>query len=170
MEDLSCHCGSGRPLAECCLPVIRGERQAVTAEELMRSRYSAFVLGDVDWIMSSHHPETVGEVDRDEVSEWSGSSEWLGLRIRSTEAGGADDSEGVVVFRARYRVNGQLVDHVERAQFLRDEGAWKFHSVVEEMEEGAELVPVAPKSTVGRNDPCPCGSGKKYKKCHGAAA
>ncbi len=135
----------------------------------MRSRYTAFVLSDVDWIMDSHHSETVDEIDRDEVEKWASGSEWMGLRIKSTTDGGADDSEGTVSFRARYKVQGQQVDHVEKARFERENGEWRFHSVVEENDQ-PELVPVGPKSEVGRNDPCPCGSGKKYKKCHGAAA
>lgn len=164
-----CPCGSGRDATECCLPVIRGERAAATAEELMRSRYTAFTTGDVDWIMASHHPDTVDEIDRDEVEQWSASSEWLGLKIRDTEAGGPDDDEGTVTFRARYKVQSQQVDHVEKAHFARDGREWRFHSVVEE-DDQPELVPVAPRSDVGRNDPCPCGSGRKYKKCCGAAA
>lgn len=164
-----CPCGSGRSLTDCCKPVIAGERSPQTAEELMRSRYTAFTTGDVDWIMTSHHPDTVEEVDRDEVAQWSGSSEWLGLKIRSTEAGGPDDDEGIVQFRARYRVQGRQIDHNERAHFERDGGEWRFHSVLDD-EAGPELVPVGPRATVGRNDPCTCGSGKKFKKCCGAAA
>lgn len=147
--------------------MIRREREATTAEELMRSRYSAFVLGDIDWIIDSHHPDTVDEVSREDIEQWASGSEWLGLRIRGTEAGGADDDEGEVHFRARYKVGSQQVDHVERARFLRHEGAWKFHSVIED--EPQELIPVGPAATVGRNDPCTCGSGRKYKKCCGAA-
>lgn len=163
----ACPCGLEVDVAECCLPVIRGTREAATAEELMRSRYTAFVLGEVDWILASHHPDTVSEIDREEVEAWSAGSDWMGLRIRDTSAGGAEDDEGVVRFRARYRVEGRVVDHVERARFIRDaDGAWKFHSVAE-AEEAPELVPVAAASTVGRNDPCPCGSGKKFKKCCG---
>lgn len=150
------------------MPVIRGERAAVTAEELMRSRYCAFVTGDIDWIMASHHPETVGEIDRDEVEQWSNGSDWLGLKIRSTRGGGIDDADGEVDFRARYRVNGQVIDHVEHARFERADGAWRFHSVVDRVDEGAQLVPVTAASSVGRNDPCPCGSRRKYKKCCGA--
>lgn len=135
----------------------------------MRSRYTAFATGAIDWIMDSHHPETVDEIDRDEVERWANGSEWLGLRIRDTEAGGPDDDEGIVVFRARYKVQAQQVDHVERAQFTRDGTEWRFHSVLAN-DDQPELVAVAPASTVGRNDPCPCGSGSKYKKCCGAAA
>lgn len=163
----ACHCGSGRDILNCCLPIIRGERTAETAEELMRSRYSAFVLGDVDWILASHHPETLDEVSRDDVEQWSSGSEWLGLRIRGTEGGETGDEEGVVHFRARYKVGAQQVEHVERARFLRHGGDWRFHSVIED--EPVELVPVGPASTVGRNDPCTCGSGRKYKRCCGAA-
>lgn len=136
----------------------------------MRSRYSAFALGEVGWIMASHHSETVGEIDRDEVEQWSGSSEWLGLKIRGTTGGEPDDETGTVTFRARYKVQGRQVDHVERAHFERDGGSWRFHSVLDEEDSGPELVPVGQRSTVGRNDPCPCGSGKKYKRCHGSAA
>ncbi|MEO6867252.1 MAG: YchJ family metal-binding protein, partial [Gaiellales bacterium] len=153
-----CHCGSGQTFSECCQPVIQRERVAATAEELMRSRYSAFATGDVDWIMDSHHADTVDEIDREQVEEWSGGSEWLGLRIRSTEAGGADDDEGSVTFRARYRAQGQQVDHTEIAHFEREGGEWRFHSVLEEADQ-PDLVPVGPSSSVGRNDPCPCGSG-----------
>lgn len=135
----------------------------------MRSRYTAFVIGDVDWIMDSHHPGTVGEIDRDQVAQWSADSDWLGLKIRDTEAGGPDDDEGTVTFRARYKVQGRQVDHVEKARFTRLDGTWRFHNVVEESDE-QELVPVGRSSSVGRNDPCPCGSGRKHKKCCGAAA
>ena len=133
----------------------------------MRSRYSAFVVGAVDWIVDSHHSETVDEVNRDEIESWSRDSEWLGLRIRDVTDGGEHDDDGVVHFRARYRTQGQQIDHVERAKFLREGGDWRFHSVLVDEPEH-ELVPVAPRSTVGRNDPCTCGSGKKYKKCCGA--
>lgn len=135
----------------------------------MRSRYTAFAINDVDWIMDSHHSDTVDEIDREEVGKWSASSEWLGLKIRDTKDGGPDDTEGTVTFRARYKLQGQQVDHVETAHFEREGGEWRFHSVVEEADQ-PELVPVGPKATVGRNDPCPCGSGTKYKKCCGAAA
>ena len=166
----ACPCGSGRELTDCCLPIIRRERKAPNAEALMRSRYTAFTRAEVDWILDSHHPDTVEEVDRDDIEQWATTADWMGLRIRGTEAGGEDDDEGIVDFRARYRVQGQQVDHVERASFRRHEGEWKFHSVEEEAGDGPELVPVAPRSTVGRNDPCTCGSGKKYKRCCGAAA
>jgi SEC-C motif domain protein len=164
----ACPCGSGKDQEACCLPVINGT-PAETAEATMRARYTAFTRGDVDFILSSHHSETRDEVDRDEIERWSTSSEWLGLTIEDTEDGGASDDEGTVTFVARYRIDGHVHNHRERAYFTRDESAWAFHSVLSEVDE-PELIPVQPAATVGRNDPCTCGSGKKYKKCCGAAA
>lgn len=166
----TCPCGSEKTYADCCEPVIQGEREASTAEELMRSRYSAYALGEIDWIMASHHPDTVESVDRHTTEHWSNDSDWLGLTINDTEGGGPDDDDGAVNFRARYRQHGQVINHNEMAYFARDDGAWRFHSVLADPEEEQpDLVPVTAAAPAGRNDPCPCGSGKKYKKCHGAA-
>lgn len=151
------------------MPVLARERVPLTAEELMRSRYTAFVVGDIDWIMDSHHPDTVAEVDRGEVAQWSADAEWLGLKIRDLVDGGPEDQDGVVEFRARYRMQGRQIDHSERAHFERADGAWAFHSVLAPVEDDVELVPVGARATVGRNDPCTCGSGRKFKKCCGAA-
>lgn len=167
LADSTCPCGSDSPFAACCGPVIDGSRTATTAEELLRSRYSAFVAGAIDWIIDSHHSDTVGEIDRDEVARWSGDSEWLGLTVRDVVDGAGSDDEGEVTFRARYRADGRVVDHDERAYFVRTDDGWKFHSVLAPHDDGPELVPVAAAATVGRNDPCPCGSGAKFKRCCG---
>lgn len=132
----------------------------------MRSRYTAYALTQVDWVVASNHPDTSEDVDPEEIERWSSTSEWLGLAITDTEAGGPDDEAGYVSFRARYRMDGQLHEHRERALFQRHDGAWRFHTPFPD-EEIVELAPVTPRSTVGRNDPCTCGSGKKYKKCCG---
>ena len=80
-----------------------------------------------------------------------------------TEAGGPDDQEGVVEFIARYRTGGSAHAHHERSRFRRVDGRWYF--VDGQM---VKPTPVRAAPTVGRNAPCPCGSGKKYKRCHGA--
>jgi SEC-C motif-containing protein len=128
----------------------------------MRARYTAFARGDVDFIVDSHHPDTREHVDREEVEQWSGDSEWLGLEILGTSAGEAGDDEGTVDFVARYSQGGVVHDHREHATFRRlDDGSWSFL-------DGEPLVaqPIRRETPkVGRNEPCPCGSGKKYKKC-----
>jgi SEC-C motif-containing protein len=102
----------------------------------------------------------------DDAKRWAESSEWLGLAIFRTEKGGADDTEGLVEFSARFRSAGQDHEHVETALFGREEGKWVYTGAVPP--KGQTVRRETPK--VGRNDPCPCGSGKKYKKCCGAAA
>jgi SEC-C motif-containing protein len=145
---------------------LRGERRPDTAEELMRSRYAAYASGDVDYIVHTHDPDRKHEVDRKNTEAWSKQSEWLGLEILRTEKGGPQDDTGEVEFVARYRARGVTVNHRERAEFRRHAGRWVFV-------DGKEIAgpPVRREEPrVGRNDPCPCGSGKKYKKCCAAAA
>ena len=160
-----CPCSGGATFEACCLPVMRGEAAPETAEALMRARYSAYTQGEIDFIVDSHDPETADQVDRDASASWSKKAEWLGLEIVSTEAGGAGDDRGKVEFIARYRMEGADLAHHEHAEFRRHEGGWVY--VDGEMVKPKPVVRDQPK--VGRNEPCPCQSGKKYKKCCGAA-
>ena len=93
-----CPCGSGRALADCCRPVVAGERLAATAEELMRSRYTAFAIGDADHLFRTWHPRT-----RPERVEIDPATAWTGLTVVRTEGGGEDEERGVVEFIARWR-------------------------------------------------------------------
>lgn len=163
---MTCVCGKGESLEVCCGPLLRGERLPTTAEELMRSRYAAYAQGDVDYVVSTHDPERRGDVDRKTTEAWSKQSTWLGLEIKATEGGGPEDTTGTVEFVARYRLKNVTVNHHEIATFRKDGVRWYFV-------DGKELAPppvVSEGPRVGRNDPCTCGSGKKYKKCHGKAA
>ena len=159
---MSCPCGSEEPFEQCCGPFLGGAA-APTAEKLMRSRYTAYANGTIDYIIATHDPDTRDEVDRDVVDKWSQESEWIGLTIVATEAGGPSDDEGVVEFIARYRAGGADHAHHERSQFRKVDGRW--HYIDGDIMKPA---PVRAAPTVGRNAPCPCGSGKKYKRCHGA--
>jgi SEC-C motif domain protein len=158
-----CPCGSGAPYAACCGPALSGERPAATAEALMRSRYTAYALQEVDYILSTHAPEGAEEVDREGVERWARESTWHGLQIVDRRAGGPDDDDGEVEFIASYDVKGAPAVHHERASFRRVDGRWLY--VDGAMVKPKPVVRSAPK--VGRNEPCPCGSGKKYKQCHG---
>jgi SEC-C motif-containing protein len=163
---VTCHCGSEKTFEECCKPLLAGVRKAKTAEELMRSRYSAFVEGDIDYVMKTHDPDTVHQIDRDGTKQWADESTWLGLRITDTERGQEGDAFGRVDFVASYELRGAKVDHRESATFRRLGDSWVF--VDGEQIAGPPVRREEPK--LGRNEPCSCGSGKKYKKCCGAAA
>ena len=160
---MSCPCGSGVALEACCGPLHEGAA-AATAEALMRSRYSAHVLGHVDYILATHDAATRGRLDRRAVERWARESEWLGLAIVARERGGAGDDDGVVEFKATYRAGGATIVHHERSRFRRDDGRWFYVDG-----DIVKPAPVRRAASAGRNDPCPCGSGKKYKRCCGAA-
>lgn len=157
----ACPCGSEKPYSECCEPVISGSTPAQTAEQLMRARYSAYVLAQMDFIFASTHPNHRQGYDHAGTKEWAETAEWLGLEILSTSQGGANDSRGVVEFIARFKESDQLREHHEEGQFKRTDGQWYFT-------EGS-MVRAKPLTVtkIGRNDPCSCGSGIKYKKCCG---
>jgi SEC-C motif-containing protein len=161
-----CPCGSELDLVKCCLPILEGKKLASTAEELLRARYTAFTQGAVDFILSTHHSKTRHEVKREEIEDWSKNSEWLGLKIVQSDAGKATDDQGTIIFGAQYRADGKINDHWERSQFEKENGEWKFLDA-QGLKPGTYRR-AEPK--MGRNDPCTCGSGKKFKKCCGASA
>ena len=158
-----CPCQSGKEYDVCCGPIINGDRAAPTAEALMRSRYSAYAKGAVDHLTNSLHPDNRDGYDPASVKQWANNADWLKLEIVNTSAGGENDNQGIVEFIATYREEGVAHAHHEVAEFSRLNGKWYFT-------DGKLVAPATirnPGPKVGRNDPCPCGSGKKYKKCCG---
>ena len=162
-NDELCPCASGKTYGECCGPILGGERKADTAVELIRARYSAYAVGNVEFLYASSGPEARSEFDEKTTRDWSTSAKWHGLEVLSAERGGKDDEEGEVAFVARYSANGQQCEHREHSYFKRIDGEWRF--IDGTIEKNPTYRREEPK--VGRNDPCPCGSGKKYKKCCG---
>ena len=146
-----CPCGSGLDYGRCCGPFLDGHDQAATAEALMRSRYTAYVRRQIPYLLASWHPST-----RPEGLELEESLGWQGLTVLATVNGEADDQDGIVEFAAAFSYQGHRQQLRERSRFVREEGRWFYV-------DGTEL-PAASDKT-GRNDPCPCGSGRKRKKC-----
>lgn len=156
-----CPCGSSKEYTDCCEPVINAVKTAATAEELMRARYSAHEKVAIDFLYSSTHPDHRTNYDHKGTRSWAEKSQWLGLEIIATSSGKADHDRGEVEFIARFRDKEAIRSHHERAQFVKVDGKWLFTE--------GEMVKSAPLTVtkVGRNDPCNCGSGKKFKKCCG---
>ncbi len=161
---MNCPCGNEQPYAECCGAIIKGERQALTTEELMRARYSAHSHAEMDFLFESLHPDNRDENDREGSRDWAENSEWHGLDIIEVVDGGADDDHGTVEFIASYTYNGDLARYHEVATFDKLDGVWHFT----EGTPGVNKPVVREEPKIGRNDPCACGSGKKYKKCCGS--
>jgi SEC-C motif-containing protein len=162
-ETDPCPCGSGAALTACCKPFIDGTAKAPTAESLMRSRYTAYTLQDIDYLESTLHGAELRDFDKDATAKWARDSTWLGLEIVNTSAGSSDDKDGTVEFKARYERDGVVQEHHEVSLFRKVDGRWLYSG-------GKAVGPVQFKRAVpktGRNEPCPCGSGRKYKKCCG---
>lgn len=158
-----CPCQSGKTYGECCGPFHAGTAWPATAEALMRARYCAYVVKKIDYVELTDHPERKAGFDRKAAEQWSTLSEWLGLEIVAKEQGGEADSTGVVEFRARFKVRGQEAQHHERSTFAKVEGRWYYV----DGDRPAQKPFVHATPVVNRNDPCTCGSGKKFKKCCG---
>jgi SEC-C motif-containing protein len=153
-----CPCGSGLLFGQCCGPLLAGHAAAATPEALMRSRYTAFQLRDAD-----HLRDTWDPAKRPAKLDFEGDSRvWSKLEIVSTLGGGEADERGVVEFKARFELGDDSYLIHEVSRFHRLGGRWAYldGSI-------AYHGKIAHQGEPLRNAPCPCGSGKKYKKCCG---
>ena len=116
-----CPCGSGKPYPSCCQPYIEQNCEAPTAEALMRSRYTAFVLSDEDYLRYSWHPDYCPENIRLDEN-----TRWLGLKIVDTEAGNPGDDTGEVEFIARSKLDGRATRVHENSRFSRYKKRWVY--------------------------------------------
>lgn len=174
---MNCPCGSERNFQDCCEPYLTGKTHPPTAEALMRSRYTAFTRKDLSYIKKTLAHESLSDYDAAATKAWAEEAQFKGLRILSTEKGQPTDKTGTVEFVATFTQKDETLEHHEVSKFQKNgKGEWKFvsgeahtHKEGDDHHHHAKPTTVvrdAPK--VGRNDPCPCGSGKKFKKCHGA--
>lgn len=118
---LACPCGSGEPYAGCCRPLLRGDREAVTASALMRSRYTAYVRGDRDYLSRTWHPSTRPlPLEVEPV-------QWRGLAVGDVTGGGEADREGTVTFTAHW-VDDRGVPGTmrETSRFVREGERWLY--------------------------------------------
>lgn len=121
----ACPCCSGQPYAACCQPFHAGA-EPPTAQQLMRARYAAFVTRDAAFLMRTSHPMLRSQFDARSLRQ-SFAMAWCGLEIVASSAGGVNDREGMVHFRASWRdADGRVRIHDERSRFSRAGGAWVY--------------------------------------------
>jgi len=144
----ACYCKSGLNFAECCEPILRVLEVPSTALKLMRSRYSAYCLGDVNYLQATTHDHTWSDEELKFIQDWADNSFWQHLEI-------VDFSEEAVEFKAYYIFDGKQHMHHERSTFLKVNDMWKYVDG-EICEDEVSFL---------RNEPCICGSGEKYKRC-----
>ncbi|HFD12167.1 MAG TPA: zinc chelation protein SecC [Crenotrichaceae bacterium] len=157
-DSASCLCCSGKPYADCCQPLHNGEQHALTAEQLMRSRYSAFATNNPDYLLAtwdtSTRPKSV-DCDLDNV-------QWQQLEIIETKKGTQADNKGVVHFKAYHTLNGKQQVLNEISRFVKKSSHWYYlDGTVKSIQNQNQ------NTNTGKNAPCSCGSGKKYKRCCG---
>jgi len=158
-----CPCQSGSDFTKCCEPYLIKAKKPETAEQLMRARYTAFTKVNMDFIENTHDPKTRKTIDMDDNRDWAENTKWLGLEILNTKDGGSDDQKGMVEFIAKFDSGDGEVKHHELSEFTKHNGQWFF---TDSTNPSAKTY-VRTEAKIGRNDPCLCGSGKKYKKCCG---
>lgn len=169
MKD--CPCGANFPYTDCCGPLIRGAVPADTAEDLMRSRFTAYARREWDYLDKTRHPGD-GESETTQSKKYRQEGvAWTKLEILGSRNGGAFDDEGEVTFIAHYQENEEEKTLHETSKFIKEDGRWYYSekrsktAPAVKATSGRPFVRGQPK--VGRNDPCICGSKKKYKKCCG---
>lgn len=147
----NCPCASGKLFDKCCGEVIKDHRLTLSAERLMRSRYVAYVIKAENYLLATWHPSTRPKKIDFEAQP----VRWLGLEIHTTDLGEDTDSKGSVDFTAAYYENGQVCKLREKSHFVKEDSFWYY------LNGKCEIVKAKP----ARNNPCPCGSGKKFKRC-----
>lgn len=161
-EPTTCPCGQNTAFSACCKPYLDGWDTPKTAEALMRSRYSAYAVEAIDYLAKTSGGQALADFSMRDAATWAKNATFTKLEVLQTELGTATDTIGFVEFTATFVENGRTQVVSERSRFERptDTAPWRYVG-----REKATPIKVAPKA--GRNDPCPCGSGQKYKKCCG---
>lgn len=154
-----CPCGTNISYEKCCALFIEGQAIPATPEQLMRSRYTAFTQANVDYIVQTMREDACAGFNAENTRQWAQQVQWLGLEI--LQAPPVVDNKGIVEFIASYRQQGQLQNIREVSEFIQEGERWYYTGGQ------GEAIKQAPRTAnkTGRNDPCPCGSGQKYKKC-----
>lgn len=154
-----CLCGSGIEYAQCCGPFHSGAKKPATALALMRSRFTAYALHNADYLVATWdatvRPESI-YFAKETVA-------WQRLEIGKTKKGGSKDAKGVVEFKAYYLQDGEEYVMTEISQFTQRAGGWFYLDGLVK-----SIAKVGLQTNQGKNAPCSCGSGKKFKRCCGS--
>lgn len=150
-----CYCGKTLKFEQCCKPIIAGEKSADTAEQLMRSRYSAYCVKECGYIHNTYTNELKAANSEHEISVFAELAVFIGLTVYQHQH---DEESATVHFKAEYLCDGFLCQLEEISDFIIEAGQWRYNN--------GTIIP-HPEVKLGRNDVCPCGSNKKFKKCHG---
>lgn len=151
-KELPCPCKSGKTYQQCCLPLHNKQKTADSCEQLMRSRFSAFVYQLGQYLFDTYHSDFRKELTAEKLSEKT--ADWVNLDIIATQS---LKESGFVEFKAWYKEDNKLCCFHEKSNFLKEQGQWFYcDGTFYSSEKSGKIT---------RNALCPCDSGKKYKKC-----
>ncbi|WP_440876822.1 YchJ family protein [Thalassotalea sp. PLHSN55] len=155
---MKCPCGTSRPFEQCCFAIHNKRRSASSPEALMRSRYSAYATNNAQYIYDTYASKSQAQQSIDEIRESASDCRWLKLTIHSsTEGNDLTQQLPTVEFSAFYLIDDKLFEMHELSRFVQEQGAWRYLD--------GEIKANHQVAQLKRNDPCPCESGKKFKKC-----
>ncbi|WP_282122795.1 YchJ family protein [Algibacter mikhailovii] len=123
---MNCYCGNLKDYVNCCEKIHKDLTNAKTAEQLMRSRYSAFVLANGDFLMKSHHSKTRPTSEKKAIIAWAKSVNWIKLEIIDTTMGLENDTNGTVTFNAYFYQHGKVDVIHEKSAFKKENKHWKY--------------------------------------------
>lgn len=156
----NCPCGSHKNYDDCCGQYISGQAFPATPEALMRSRYTAYSRANINYITQTMKGPAAKDFNQEDAEQWARQTTWLGLEVINAKMG---ENLGWVEFIAHYSYEGKKYNLHEISEFQLENGKWYY--VDGETPSEKPIKNLAEK--VGRNDLCPCGSNKKFKKCCG---
>jgi SEC-C motif-containing protein len=123
---MNCPCGNPKLYQECCEIAHKSIKDVTSAEQLMRSRYTAFTKGYGDYLMKSHHSSTRPTKEKINIVKWANSVNWVGLDILSKTKGSNIDIEGTVEFKAHFLEEGKPQIIHENSKFVKENGLWMY--------------------------------------------
>lgn len=161
---MRCFCCSSKPFQACCEPFIKGDKTPVTAEQLMRSRFSAYATAQYAYILDTYTQEKQQGLSVDDLAQSAQGAKWFALQVhdaQSEESAEPNTSatlhSDTVEFTAFYFEDKKMYQLHETSNFRVENGAWRYHD--------GTLHDDCGKVKYGRNLPCVCGSNKKFKQC-----
>jgi SEC-C motif-containing protein len=150
----NCFCCSNKLFSQCCEPLLLGKEYASHPEQLMQSRFSAYKTENYRYIVTTYASQQKQDLDTPSIRNGAAGTKWLSLEIISSNK---QSEHGQVEFKAYYQVDNHYYVLHEASEFILEEQQWRY-TKGKILSDGLPL-------KIGRNDPCPCGSHKKYKKC-----
>jgi SEC-C motif-containing protein len=149
-----CYCSNTLPFETCCAVFISKQQSPQSAEQLMRSRFSAYATKNAQYIKETYAKSEQANHSLEDIAAFASFATFVKLEIIETRS---EPEFDYVEFKAHYLADGKHCQIHEVSRFIKEEGTWKYLD--------GDLFDV-PEVKLSRNDPCPCDSGKKFKKCH----